>query len=60
MGKDITRRINGKVYRLVYHTRKKTTSKKYAQHLRRQGYNARVIKAEYTLGLPWSVFVRKR
>jgi len=58
--KRLIRTFDGEKFIFVYHTAKKTAAQDHAKYLRRQGYKARVMKVEYTLGLPWAVFRSRR
>ena len=57
---DIKRKFGEDTYTLFSHHPTKRKAKEYARKLREKGFCARVVKVEYTLGVPWSVFKRKR
>jgi len=57
---DITRKFGNEKYSLVFHYPRKKRALDCAKRLRKKGFKARVIKAEYTLGCPWSVFKGKK
>jgi len=54
--KGVTKKFDGEIYDLFSHHTTKKKAQDYAKELRKKGFKARVIKEEYTLGLPWSVF----
>jgi len=53
------REIDGKSYRLVQSTKKKTTAQKIKKRLKKKGWNVSVLPAPKSSAYNWEIYKRK-